>query len=56
MRGLLSKYRRYVIEQTGAVADKPSTLIFKELKKVIELRIIAAENAKQMAILLKEDI
>ena len=56
MRGLPIKYRRYIIEKIGAVADEASTLIFKRLKKVIELRIIAIENAKQIAILLEEDI
>ena len=45
MRGLPIKYRRHVIEITGAVADKPRTLIFKRLKEAIESRIIAIENA-----------
>ena len=34
------------MEKTGAVADEPSTLIFKRLKEAVELRIIAAENIK----------
>ena len=46
MRGLPIKYRRYVIEKIGAVADKPSTLMFKRLKEAIELRIVAIEGAK----------
>ena len=46
MRGLPIKYRRYIIEKTGAVADKPSTLIFERLKEAIELRIIAIESAE----------
>ena len=46
MRGLPIKYRRHIIEKTRAVADKPSTLIFKRLKEAIELRIIAIESAE----------
>jgi hypothetical protein len=55
MRGLPTKFRRHAIEQTGAVADKPSTLIFKRLKEAIELRIVAIEGAKRIDILLEED-
>ena len=55
MRGLPIKYRRYVIEKTGAVVDKPRTLVFKRLKKAVELRIVAIEGAKRMDILLEED-
>ena len=44
------------MEQTGAVVDKPSTLIFKRLKKAVELRIVAIENVKQIAVLLEEDV
>jgi len=44
------------MEKTGAVADEPSTLIFEGLKEAVELRIIAAENAKRIAVLLEEDI
>ena len=46
MQGLPIKYYSYAIEQTGAVVDKPSTLVFERLKKVVESRIIAAENVK----------
>jgi len=46
MRRLPIKYHRYAIERTGAVVDKPSTLIFKRLKEAIELKIIAIENVK----------
>ena len=46
MRGLPIKYYRYVIEQTGAVVDKPSTFIFERLKEAVELRIVAIEGAK----------
>ena len=46
MRGLPIKYYRHAIEKTGAVADEPSTLIFKRLKEAIELRIVAIEGAK----------
>jgi len=56
MQGLPIKYHRYVIEKTGAVIDEPSTLIFKRLKKAVELRIIAKENVEQIAILLEEDV
>jgi len=56
MRGLPIKYHRHVIEKTGAIADKPSTLVFKRLKEAVELRIIAAENVKRMAVLLEEDV
>jgi len=30
--------------------------MFKRLKEAVELRIMAAENVKQMAVLLKEDV
>ena len=56
MRGLPIKFRRYVIEIIGAVVDEPSTLMFKELKEAVELRIMAAENAERMAVLLEEDV
>jgi len=56
MQRLPIKYCRHIIEKTGAVADKFSTLMFKRLKEAVELRIIAAENFKQMAVLLEEDI
>ena len=56
MRGLPIKYHRYTIEQTGAVVDKPRTFVFKRLKEAVESRIMAAENAKRMAVLPEEDI
>ena len=56
MRGLSIKYRRYIIEKIGAVADEPSTLIFERLKEAIELRIIAIENAKQIDVLLEDPL
>ena len=34
------------MEKIKAIADKPSTLIFKRLKEAIELRIIAAKSTK----------
>jgi hypothetical protein len=43
------------MEKIGAMVDKPSTLIFKRLKEAVELRIIAIESAKRMAVL-KEDV
>jgi len=46
MRGLPIKYHRHVIEKIGAIADKPSTLVFERLKEAVELRIIAVENIK----------
>jgi len=55
MQGLPVKYRRHTMEQIGAVADKPSTLIFKRLKEAVESRIVAIEGAKQMDILPEED-
>ena len=55
MRGLPIKYRRHAIEKTGAVADKPSTLIFERLKEAIELRIVAIEGAKRIDTLLEEN-
>ena len=54
MRGLPIDYRRYVMEKIGAVADEPSTLIFKRLKEAVELRIVAIESAERMAILEEE--
>jgi hypothetical protein len=56
MRGLLIKYCRHIIEKTGAVADEPSTLVFKRLKEAIELRIVAVEGAKRIDVLPEEDI
>ena len=56
MRGLPIKYRRYAIEETGAIVDEPSTLVFERLKEAVELRIVAAENVKQMTVLLEEDV
>ena len=44
------------MEQTRAVADRPSTLMFKELKEAVELRIVAAENTERMAVFLEEDV
>jgi hypothetical protein len=55
VRGLLTNYCRYVMEQTGAVADEPSTLVFERLKEAVELRIVAVEGAKRMDVLLEED-
>ena len=55
MRGLPINYRRHIIEKTGAVADEPRTLIFKRLKKAVELRIMAVEGAKRMDILPEKD-
>jgi hypothetical protein len=55
MRGLPIKYHRHAMEQTGAVADEPSTLIFKRLKEAIESKIVAVENVKRMAVLPEED-
>ena len=54
MRGLPIKYRRHIIEEIGAIVDKLSTFIFKRLKEAVELRIIAIESAKRMAILEEE--
>ena len=42
------------MEQTGAVVDELSTLIFKRLKEAVELRIIAIESAERMAVLEEE--
>jgi hypothetical protein len=55
MQGLPIEYYRYVIEQTGAVVDKPSTLIFDRLKEAVELRMVATEGAEQMDTLPEED-
>jgi len=56
MQGLPIKYHRHVIEKTEAVADKPSTLVFKRLKETVELRIMAAENIMRIAVLPEEDV
>jgi hypothetical protein len=55
MRGLPIEFRRHVIEKIGAVADEPSTLVFKRLKKAVKSRIVAIEGAKQIDVLLEED-
>ena len=44
------------MEKTGAIVDKPSTLIFKRLKEAIKSKIIAAKNARRIDILLEEDV
>jgi len=36
----------HIMEKTGAIADKPSTLVFKRLKEAIELRIVTVDGAK----------
>jgi hypothetical protein len=56
IRGLPIKFRRHAIEQTGAVADEPSTLIFERLKEAVELRIVAVEGAKRIDVLPEEDV
>ena len=55
MQGLPIKYRRHVIEKTGAVVDEPRTLIFERLKEAVELRMVAIEGAERIDTLLKED-
>ena len=55
MRGLPINYRRHIIEKIGAVVDEPRTLIFKRLKKAVELRIMAIEGAKRMDVLPEKD-
>ena len=55
MRGLPTDYCRYAMEQTGAVADEPRTLVFERLKEAVELRIIAIEGAERMDVLPEED-
>jgi hypothetical protein len=55
VRGLPIKYRRHVIEKTGAVADEPSTLVFERLKEAVESRIMATEGAERMDVLPEED-
>ena len=42
------------MEKTGAVIDKPSTFIFKRLKKAIKLKIMAIESTKQITVLKEE--
>jgi hypothetical protein len=56
MRGLPIEFRRHVIEQTGAVVDKPSTFVSKRLKEAIELRIVAVEGAKRIDVFPEEDV
>ena len=46
IQGLPIKYHRHAIEKIGAVADEPSTLVFKRLKEAVELRIVTVEGAK----------
>ena len=55
MRELPIGYRRHVMEKTGAVADEPSTLVFKRLKEAVKSRMMAVEGAERMDILLEED-
>jgi len=53
MHGLPIKYCRHIIEKTGAVADKPSTFMFKRLRQAVLSQMIAIEGTKRMAILYK---
>jgi len=46
MRGFPIKYYRHIIEKTGAVADEPSTFIFKRLRQAILLWMIAVKGAE----------
>jgi len=46
MRKLFIKYYRYIIEKAEAVANKPSTFIFKKLKQAVLLQITAIKGAK----------
>ena len=55
IRGLPIEYRRHAIEKTGAIADKPSTLVFKRLKEAVESRIVTIEGAKRIDVLPEED-
>ena len=55
MRGLPTEYYSHAIEKTGAMADEPSTLIFKRLRKAVELRTVAIEGAERMDTLPEED-
>jgi len=55
MRGLPIEFRRHAMEQTGAVADKPSTFMFERLKEAVESRIVAVDGAKRMDVLPEED-
>ena len=55
MHRLPIKYHKYAIEKTGAVVDKPSTFVFKRLKKAVELKMMVSENTKRITILLEKD-
>ena len=55
MQRLPIKYRRHAMEKTGAVADESNTFVFERLKKAVESKIIASENAKRITVLLEED-
>ena len=46
MQGLPIEYDRHIMEKTGAIADEPSTLVFKRLKEAVESRIMAVEGAE----------
>ena len=50
--GLLTNYCRHAMAKTGTVADKPDIFNFDKLRKAVELYIMAAEDAKHMAIFL----
>jgi len=46
MRGLPIKYCRHAIEKTGAVADEPSTFVFKRLRQAVLSWMTAVEGAE----------
>ena len=46
MCGLPIEYRRYAMEKTGVIVDKPRNFVFERLKEAIELRIVAVEGVE----------
>ena len=54
-KGLLLKYRRHAIAETGANPDRRESFNFYQLLRAVESRIIATENAERMAVLPEED-
>ena len=47
MRGLPIEYHRHAMEQTGAIADEPSTLVFERLKEAVESDLLISKQASK---------
>ena len=54
MKGLPFKYQRHAMAKMGADPDRQESFDFYQLLKAVESRIMAAENAERIAVLLED--